>query len=75
MHGGFVEVSNDRVTLLSDVAELPDHIELQRAQRSKEAAEAVLRSDPDDVEAKAALARAEVRIDVTTGAPATAGAH
>ena len=77
VHGGFVEVSNDRVTLLSDVAVLPDHIDVSRAQRAKDTAEAALRSDPDDEEAKAALARAEVRIDVASNAhtPATAGAH
>ena len=76
VHGGFVEVSHDRVTVLSDVAELPEHIELHRAERSKEAAEAVLRSDPDAVEAKAALARAEVRIEVASNAThATTGAH
>ena len=75
VHGGFVEVSNDRVTLLSDVAELPEQIDVQRAQRSKETAEAALRTDPDDEEAKAALARAEVRIQVATNTPATAAAH
>jgi F-type H+-transporting ATPase subunit epsilon len=77
VHGGFVEVSNDRVTLLSDVAELPEQIDVARAQRAKDTAEATLRSDSDDEEAKAALARAEVRIDVATNAhtPATAAAH
>jgi F-type H+-transporting ATPase subunit epsilon len=77
VHGGFVEVSNDRVTVLSDVAELADQIDVPRAQRAKEKAESALRSDPDDDEAKAALARAEVRIQVATGTPAqaTASAH
>jgi F-type H+-transporting ATPase subunit epsilon len=75
VHGGFVEVSNDRVTLLSDVAELPEQIDLARAQRAKDTAEAVLRTDPDDEDANAALMRAEVRIEVATGAPATAAAH
>jgi F-type H+-transporting ATPase subunit epsilon len=31
VHGGFVEVSHDRVTILSDVAELASHIDLNRA--------------------------------------------
>ena len=33
VHGGFVEVSHDRVTILSDVAELSDYIDVERAQR------------------------------------------
>lgn len=74
VHGGFVEVSNNRVTLLSDVAELPEQIDQARAERAKEAAEAKLRENPDDPEAKAAFARAEVRILVAL-APAAAGSH
>jgi F-type H+-transporting ATPase subunit epsilon len=64
VHGGFVEVSNDRVTLLSDVAELPDQIDVERARAAKEAAESRLREDADDEEAEAALARANVRRQV-----------
>jgi len=66
VHGGFVEVSNDRVTVLSDVAELPDQIDVIRAQTAKERAEQQLRTDADaDAdEAKAALARAELRLEV-----------
>src|SRR4030095_15019558 len=36
VHGGFVEVSNDRVIVLSDVAELPEHIDVGRAHRAKQ---------------------------------------
>ncbi|MGH9245658.1 MAG: ATP synthase F1 subunit epsilon [Acidimicrobiales bacterium] len=64
VHGGFVEVSNDRVTILSDVAELPDQISVERAEAAKETAEARLRDDPDDEDAAAALSRAEVRLQV-----------
>src|SRR3954447_3414126 len=74
VHGGFVEVSNDRVTLLSDVAELPEQIDVHRAEREKNRAEPPLRTDPDDEEAKAALARAEVRLEVATATPATTAA-
>ena len=38
VHGGFVEVSNDRVTILSDVAELPEWIDVPRAQAAKDRA-------------------------------------
>ena len=62
VHGGFVEVSNNTVTVLSDVAELPSQIDVPRAQAAKEASEAALRLDVNDVEASAALARANVRL-------------
>ncbi len=64
VHGGFVEVSNNRVTILSDVAELTDQIDVVRAQTAKEAAERAVSSDPENAEAKAALARAELRLEV-----------
>lgn len=72
VHGGFVEVSNNRVTVLSDVAELPDQIDTGRAQRAQEKAEADVRTDADDEDAKAALARAEVRLEVAGNVPASA---
>ena len=64
VHGGFVEVYNDHVIVLSDVAELPEQIDLERAQDAKARAEAALRADEHDEEAKAALARAETRLEV-----------
>jgi F-type H+-transporting ATPase subunit epsilon len=67
VHGGFVEVSNNRVTILSDVAELPDQVDAGRAQQAKAAAEERVRADADDEEARAALRRAEVRLEVATG--------
>jgi len=66
-HGGFVEVSGSEgsttVTILSDVAELASQVDVERARQAKERAEAALRSE-HDVEAAAALARANVRLDV-----------
>ena len=64
VHGGFVEVSHDRVIVLSDVAELPEQIDVARAEAAKARAETTLASDADDEEALAALARAELRLDV-----------
>jgi F-type H+-transporting ATPase subunit epsilon len=64
VHAGFVEVSGDSVILLSDVAEAADHIDADRARRAQERAEPELRSDPDNDELKAALQRAEVRLEV-----------
>jgi F-type H+-transporting ATPase subunit epsilon len=71
VHGGFVEVSNNRVTILSDVAEIASQIDVERARRAAERAEAALRGE-NDVEAEAALRRANVRLAVAGGRPATA---
>ncbi len=63
VHGGFVHVRDNKVIILSDVAELASQIDVERARRAKEAAEEKAR-DVDDAEAQAALQRAVVRIDV-----------
>ena len=75
VHGGFVEVSDDTVTILSDVAELHHDIDTARAETARTQAEAELRADPDDEEASAALKRAEVRIEVATTSTTTAARH
>ena len=64
VHGGFVEVSHDRVIILSDVAELSSDIDTERARLAKERAEERLRHDADDEDAQNALERAEVRLEV-----------
>ena len=68
VHGGFVEVSNDRVIVLSDVAELAEQIDVERARRAKQRAEERLAADPEDEEAQAALLRAETRLEVAGAA-------
>jgi F-type H+-transporting ATPase subunit epsilon len=72
VHGGFVEVRDDKVTVLSDVAELPDQIDVVRARTALENAQARVNADPDDFEAAGALARAELRIKVAEGTTASA---
>jgi len=62
VHGGFVEVGHNQVIILSDVAELPGDIDVERAQAAKARAEEALRANPDDEDAQAAIARAEARI-------------
>jgi F-type H+-transporting ATPase subunit epsilon len=64
VHGGFVEVSNDRVTVLSDVAEHSNAIDVARATAAFEKAEAAMRADPEDLEAQAAVKRASTRLEV-----------
>lgn len=65
VHGGFVEISHDRVTVLSDVAELADQIDPYRARAAKDSAEGRLRVEPEDADAAEALARAELRLEVS----------
>lgn len=74
VHQGFVEVSppeadgTTRITILSDVAELADTIDADRAHAAKERAEEALRADSEDPEAASALERANVRISVVEAA-------
>lgn len=61
VHGGFVEVSANKVSILSDTAELAGQIDVERARRAKERAEAQLRHG-HDAEAISALSRANARL-------------
>ena len=63
VHGGFVEVSDSTVTILSDVAEMKEHIDEARARAAKDAAEAAVRSEHNG-EIEADLRRAETRLAV-----------
>jgi len=72
VHGGFVEVSGDTVTILSDVAELASQIDVERARQSKDEAERRLQSD-HDAEAEGAVRRAHVRLAAAGGV--TAATH
>lgn len=65
--GGFVEVQPDRVSVLSDVAERPEEIDLERAQRAKDRAERRLKGQGDDLDfprAELKLQRAMIRIQL-----------
>ena len=61
VHAGFVEVSNSKVSILSDVAELGPDIDVERARTALSRAEERMRHDAD-VEATAALNRATARL-------------
>ena len=65
--GGFVEVLDNRVIILADTAERAEEIDLERAVRVRDAAEASLRNESDRVsvaEADAALRRAALRLRI-----------
>lgn len=61
VHGGFVEVSNNKVSILSDAAELGSKVDVARAQAAKARAEERLRHE-HDAEAVSALGRAHARL-------------
>ncbi|MFN0110924.1 MAG: F0F1 ATP synthase subunit epsilon [Blastocatellia bacterium] len=65
--GGFVEVQADGVAVLSDVAERPEEIDAERAQRARERAEHRLKAGGDDLDfnrAELKLQRAMIRIQL-----------
>jgi len=67
VHGGFLEVFNNRVVVLAETAELPDDIDLDRALAAKERAERRLKAKQADIDfkrAQLALQRALNRINV-----------
>ena len=68
IHQGFVQMSGDKVTILSDVSEAKEDIDVSRAESAKSRAEAAVSADDDDAAAKAALRRAEIRLGVASGA-------
>lgn len=64
--GGFIEVRPQKITILATSAELPDEIDVKRAEAAKERAESRLKGGQDiDVQrAEAALRRAMTRLRV-----------
>ena len=67
VHRGFVQVSDTDITILSDVSEAKDEIDVPRAERALAEAEQALSADADDARAAYDKARAEVRIRVAAG--------
>lgn len=66
VHGGFVEVAPDHVTILSDSAELSGDIDIERARRAQLRAEEEMRSE-HDATVESALRRAHVRLAAAGG--------
>ena len=74
VHGGFVEVAPDHVTILSDSAELAESIDITRARAAKERAETALRGE-HDATVESALRRAHARLSAAGGLTETRAAH
>jgi len=68
--GGFIEVSNDRVSVLAEIAERPDEIDAARARLAREHTEKQLSSwsgsEEDFEKARAKLERSMVRIQLAS---------
>jgi F-type H+-transporting ATPase subunit epsilon len=64
---GFAEVLPEKVTILAEAAERPQEIDVDRAQKAKERAEQLLKSNNPELDyarAEDALQRAETRLNV-----------
>jgi len=70
VHGGFLQVAGDKVTILSDVSEHQKDIDVRRAQAARDRARGALDEDGGDAAAAAALARSLLRLR-TAGADET----
>jgi F-type H+-transporting ATPase subunit epsilon len=66
--GGIAEIGPNYVNIFTTIAQRPEEIDLERAQRDRELAEAAIREKEEDMQihsARALLHRALVRIDVS----------
>jgi F-type H+-transporting ATPase subunit epsilon len=70
VHAGFAEILGDKVTLLAEIAEWPDEIDLDRARRAEDRARARLEkraANLDVARAEMALKRSLARQDILAG--------
>ena len=69
--GGFVEVNNDRVSVLADLAEFPEEVDAARARTEREEAERLLggfSGTPEELaDVRARLDRATTRLQLAAG--------
>ncbi|MCT4597568.1 MAG: F0F1 ATP synthase subunit epsilon [Vallitalea sp.] len=68
IHGGFVEITPERVTILTDAAEWPHEIDIKRAEEAKVRAERRLKAaeaEMNEKKAKASLDRSIIRLEVS----------
>ena len=69
VHSGFAEILGDKVTLLAEIAEWPEEIDVSRAEAAKARAEEHIANktiDTDIKRAELALRRALTRIDIAS---------
>lgn len=66
--GGAVEIDNDNVIILSTIAQRPEEIDLERAERDRQEAEAIIMEESDEHKIKrmqVIMHRSLVRIEVS----------
>ncbi|GGL50350.1 ATP synthase F1 subunit epsilon [Sporolactobacillus putidus] len=67
VHGGFIQVSPDRISILSEAAEMKDQIDVERAQIARDEAQKALgtlhKSSEGYAQAMLKLKRAELRLN------------
>ncbi|MCI7106715.1 MAG: ATP synthase F1 subunit epsilon [Agathobacter sp.] len=67
VHAGFAEILGEKVTLLAELAEWPDEIDVSRAEAARERAEERIKTKAESLDLKRAeyaLHKALIRIDV-----------
>lgn len=71
IHGGFMEVLPDQITVLADAAERAEEIDVARAEEARQRAEELMKQRREDkmdyVRAEAALRRSLIRLKVAEG--------
>lgn len=70
VHGGFVEILKDRITVMAEIAEWPEEIDVNRAHEAQIRAERRLASKDADINqrrAEIALRKSLVRQEVSKG--------
>ncbi|MBA2645666.1 MAG: F0F1 ATP synthase subunit epsilon [Pyrinomonadaceae bacterium] len=69
--GGFVEVNDERVSVLADIAERPDEVDATQARQEREAAEKALGSfsgsEEEMTQMRTRLERAAARLELSSG--------
>lgn len=64
VHNGFLELRENQLTVLADIAELAPDIDLERAKEARRRAELHLRDESYPGDGRAELERAELRIRI-----------
>ncbi|WP_436759555.1 F0F1 ATP synthase subunit epsilon [Streptosporangium sp. V21-05] len=62
VHGGFLSVADDEVSILAELAELGSEVDVARAKTALERAQASVESDQEDADAVAEAKRAKARL-------------
>ena len=67
VHDGFIEILPDKITVLAEIAEWPEEIDINRANEAKIRAERRLAENAQDLDAaraRLALGRAKIRLEL-----------